>query len=153
MEIRPYRDTDQHAIDAIQHESQLHLSASTPDGFFDDLQDIPLAFSGGVFLVAVDSEEVVGFGGLLPSGEIVRMRVSSAHRRKGIALELLTQIANSASKLDIPIVYLHTLAEQEAAISLYARFGFQETDREEIHGNEVVRFEYDLQGTKPDMQL
>jgi len=142
--IRPYAPEDQPQIEAIQEESQSSLAAVTPDGYFEDLSNIPLAFSEGAFLVAVSKDEIAGYGGLLPSGEIVRMRVASIHRRRGIATRLLRALVDSARKLGKDRIYLHTLEEQTSAQLLYTSFGFSESARGVLLENSVVAYEFEL---------
>ncbi len=144
MFIRDYQPSDQKAIDAIQVESQVDLDAATPPGYFDDLSDIRSAFCKGKFIIVEIDNEVAGFGGLLPSGEIVRMRVAIRHRRKGLARAILSQLLCSACDLGMKSVHLHTLQEQVSAQVLYTNFGFIETSRGELHGNKVVSYELTL---------
>ena len=144
MLIRNYQPSDQNAIEAIQTESQAHLDPSTPPGYFDDLSDICIAYHDGTFVVVEIDATVAGFGGLLPTGEIVRMRVASHHRRKGLARAVLSELVTSARGFGMKSVYLHTLEEQLSAQALYANFGFNEAGRGELFGNPVVRYELTL---------
>lgn len=139
--VRNYQPSDQQKIEQIQLESQADLKASTPAGYFDDLSQIAQSFRDGAFLVAIVDEEVAGYGGLLPTGEIVRMRVARKYRRRGIASALLTQLVAHARQLHFNAVHLHTLEEQESAQNLYRRFGFRESGRGILHGNNVVALE------------
>ena len=141
MIIREYRPEDLPAIDAIQIASQPDLNAKAPDGYFDDLKDIPNAFAEGRFAVAEIDGEVAGFGGLLATGEIVRMRVATQHRRKGVANAILTKLVTSAASLGMDKVHLHTLEEQSSAQALYLKFGFKQTRRGELNGNRVIGYE------------
>ena len=144
MYIRQYQASDQEQIDSIQVESQESLKASTPAGYFDDLSNIPTSYSGGTFLIAEVEGQVVGFGGLLSTGELVRMRVRQQSRRQGIASQLLTELTTFARQLGMTSVYLYTLEEQLSAQALYKHFGFRETERVELFGNKVIRYELPL---------
>ena len=142
--VRPYVSTDLAQIRQIHTASEADLSAVAPDGFFDDLDNIPVAYRSGLFLVCEREREVAGFGGLFPTGEIVRMRVASKYRRKGIATLVLNGLVEGARTLGMRRVYLHTLEEQRPAHALYEKFGFVESGRGEIHGNKVIAYELDL---------
>gem|GEM_PF-2566686 len=142
MHIRPYQNRDQSAIEEILAASEVELGVVAPEGFFDDLADIPASFADGTFLVAEEDGEVVGYGALRPTGEIVRMRVSANHRRRGIASRILTRLIAAAVELGFDKVHLHTLDTQTAAQALYKDFGFCEVGRGELYGYDVVGFEY-----------
>ncbi len=144
MLIRDYQSSDQKAIEAIQTESQADLDPTIPPGYFDDLSDICISFHDGRFIVVEIDDKVAGFGGLLPTGEIVRMRVATHHRRKGLARAVLSELVSSARGLGMKSVHLHTLKEQLSAQALYANSGFNEAGRSELFGNQVVRYELTL---------
>ena len=146
MRIRPYRPSDQAAVLALQTNSDADLAATVPGNFYDDLRSIETAYAKGAFVIAESDDLIVGMGGLLPTGEIVRMRVDMKHRRKGIASRILDALLLRARELGLGRVFLHTLSEQRAAQQLYQATGFVEVRRGEIHGNTVVAYELDLRG-------
>jgi ribosomal-protein-alanine N-acetyltransferase len=146
MRIRPYRPGDLSAVLALQTNSDADLAATVPENFYDDLRSIETAYAKGAFVIAESEDLIVGMGGLLPTGEIVRMRVDIQHRRKGIASQVLDALLLRARELGLSRVFLHTLNEQLAAQQLYQAKGFLELGRGEIHGNSVIAYELDLRG-------
>lgn len=141
LHVRPYRPTDHDGVSALRGSSEADLSATVPQNFYDDLGTIEATYEGGAFLVAELDGTVIAMGGLLATGEIVRMRVLSEHRRKGIASAILTALITRARELGMDRVFLHTLTEQRAARQLYLAHRFRETGQGEIHGNSVVGYE------------
>jgi len=146
MHIRPYRPSDRTAVCVLQTDSDADLAATVPENFYDDLRSIETVYAKGAFVVAETEGLIVGMGGLLPTGEIVRMRVDARHRRKGIASQMLDALLLHARELGLSRVFLHTLSEQHAAQQLYQATGFLEMRRGEIHGNSVIQYELDLRG-------
>jgi GNAT superfamily N-acetyltransferase len=116
MRIRAYRSSDRAAVLALQANSDAGLAAVVPENFYDDLRDIDAAYEGGAFVIAETENTILGMGGLLPTGEIVRMRVVDQHRRKGIGSQILEALRLRAKDLGLSRVFLHTLREQHAAV-------------------------------------
>jgi GNAT superfamily N-acetyltransferase len=141
MLIRPYRPMDRREVLALQDSADVDLNATVPDDFYSDLDDIESAYVGGVFLVAEVNGAIAGMGGLLSTGEIVRMRVHAEHRRQGLATRILASLIDRARDLGMKRVFLHTLQEQAAAQRLYVAHGFEEVGRGRIHGNPVVAYQ------------
>lgn len=77
-----------------------------------------------------DNGELLGCGALKAlgesSGEIKSMRTAQAHRRRGVAAELLEHIIDVAERRPLKRLFLETgsMAEFTAARALYERFGF-----------------------------
>lgn len=142
--LREFSSNDQASILSIHEESQLDLDENVPADYFNDLLDIESAFSGGSFVVAAEENDVVGYGGLLPSGEIVRMRVAATHRRRGIANRILSALIARAAELNFEKVHLHTLEQQIGAQKLYENAGFHEVFRGEMGQNWVVGYEREV---------
>ena len=139
--IRDYRIADHADVLALKQAAEADLAADVPVDFYQDLQKIETSYAGGAFLVAEACGRIVGMGGLLPTGEVVRMRVDSAFRRRGIARQILEKLLARARRLGMERVFLHTLTVQHAARSLYVQAGFRESAGGEIHGNAVIAYE------------
>lgn len=80
------------------------------------------------YFVAVQEQEIVGIIGLrdiLGEGEITNVAVEEAHRRKGIARQLLDRVIKRAQELGIKALTLEVRRSNVAAISLYESFGFE----------------------------
>jgi GNAT superfamily N-acetyltransferase len=85
---------------------------------------------GGAFLLAVEAGEPIACGGvrtLAPGlGEVKRMYVVPAARRRGIARLLLGELEQVASSLGQSRVRLDTSAVQPEALALYRTTGYVE---------------------------
>ncbi|HEY4922011.1 MAG TPA: GNAT family N-acetyltransferase [Xanthobacteraceae bacterium] len=82
-----------------------------------------------LFLVARDGETICGFGAVVatpPYGEIKRMYVDRAARRRGIGRDLLVALEQRARQLRLTCLRLETGVRQREAIALYAANGFAE---------------------------
>ena len=62
---------------------------------------------------------------------IQTLEVAPAHRRRGIATELLRLVETSAIAAGAKILWLHVAEENASAIRLYQHHGFQPQGREE----------------------
>jgi len=86
----------------------------------------------GTFLVARDGERAIGCGAMRlldpATAEVKRMYVEPGQRGKGVGWAVLASIEASARQLNVKRLVLETGVYQEAAISLYRRAGFTQTD-------------------------
>ena len=95
-----------------------------------DLIDVERSYAGGLFLLAAwrsAPAHIIGMGALAPSGDgcqIKRMRVDAAHRRRGVAQEILARLISEARHRAIPVLTLDTSLRQVEAQRLYERNGF-----------------------------
>lgn len=94
----------------------------------DDLQP-----PGGLFLVALRGEEVLGCGGLrfvAPGlAEVTRVHVVAGERRRGLARRLMAEIERRAREHGVRQLRLDTRADLVAARALYERIGYREVPR------------------------
>lgn len=87
---------------------------------------------GGTFLVVVEGGEPVACGGLRTLdaaagiGEVKRMYVAPAARRRGHARRLLAALEDAARELGHGRIRLDTNAAQPEALELYAACGYAE---------------------------
>jgi N-acetylglutamate synthase-like GNAT family acetyltransferase len=88
--------------------------------------------SSGRLILAEQEGDVIGMGGVIKYkddiGEIVRMYVRSAYRRRGIGKSLLEQILVEARELGYSRVYLGSWGFMKAAHALYSICGFEEIE-------------------------
>ena len=86
--------------------------------------------SGGAFLLLEESGEAVACGGLRTLepglGEIKRMYVVPAARRRGHARRLLGALETAAREAGLTRLRLDTNAQQPEALELYAACGYAE---------------------------
>ncbi len=80
-----------------------------------------------LWLVALFGEQVVGYIGsqtVLDEADIMNVAVHPAHRRKGIAAALLTELQRRLRENAVHSLTLEVRASNDAAISLYSRLGY-----------------------------
>lgn len=96
-----------------------------------------------LFLDAIDSEDkylIIAEGGkevegyvvfekVLDEGHITNLAVGGRHRKKGIAAGLVSYVLDLARGLGIKEIFLEVRESNEAAKSLYSKFGFRERGR------------------------
>jgi GNAT superfamily N-acetyltransferase len=108
--------------------------ATTRIGEWDETRTPPagadaMAPPGGAFLVAYVEGDPVGCAGLMRlderTGEIKRMYVAPAARRRGLARELLAHIEQAALAAGYSRVRLDTSAGQPEARTLYEAAGYR----------------------------
>lgn len=81
------------------------------------------------WLVAVEDDLVVGYGGLLlvvDEAHIMNLAVDPGRRRRGLASRLLAALLLQAGDRGITAVTLEVRVGNRPAIGLYQRFGFEE---------------------------
>ena len=90
-----------------------------------------LAPPGGLLLVAVQDGAVLGCAGLrlLPGGigEVTRVYVMPAARRRGLGSRLLDELETHARDHQVTTLRLDTRRDLVEARQLYARHGYRET--------------------------
>jgi len=102
-----------------------------------DIDDIAASYLAGghIFLIAELDGLLVGTAGLLleegKSGRVVRVSVTQAHRRQGIARMLLLQLCRAARARGLARLWVETNDDWDDANSLYLALGFVETARYE----------------------
>lgn len=83
-------------------------------------------------VVAVESEQLVGFGVVAVLGEVAdlhRIAVRSAWRRRGLGAALVEALAAEAQRRGCRRMLLEVEAGNAAALALYGRLGFVEIAR------------------------
>ena len=85
------------------------------------------------FIAAVsDDANVLGYVSMmyvLDEGYIANVAVSPEHRRKGIADKIINKLCLICDELELSFVTLEVRATNTAAISLYAKHGFEQVGR------------------------
>lgn len=83
-------------------------------------------------IVAVDGDQLVGYASLMhvsEVGDVQRVVVPAAHRRRGIAGALLRRLLDEAASRGCEQVLLEVAADNSAALGLYTSLGFAEISR------------------------
>jgi putative acetyltransferase len=136
MIIREATADDGAAIRAIVSETLAEFGFPVESSGTDaDLTDVPLSYQriGGVFRVVVDdSGQTVGCGGLYPVDastiELRKMYFRASIRGRGFGRRLLNDLIAEAQRLGYARIELETASNLTAAIALYERAGFVETN-------------------------
>lgn len=85
----------------------------------------------GTFLVARNGDQAVGCGAIRlldpSSAEVKRMYVEPGQRGRGVGRAVLTALEEAARQLGVQRLVLETGTHQYAAIALYTRAGFVQT--------------------------
>ncbi len=102
---------------------------------------------GGLW-VAVCENDVIGMVGVLRRDESVaqirRLRVHPAMRRRGIGSKLMERAIAFCRERDYLKVILDTRIEEEPAIRIFRKFGFQLARSRDIGGRTVFDFYLDM---------
>lgn len=136
MKIREATAADADAIRAIVRETLAEFGFPVESGGIDsDLADVPRSYQslGGAFRVIEDGEgNVVGCGGLYPvdedAVELRKMYFRPEIRGQGLGRKLLDDLVAEARRRHYARIELETASNLTAAIALYQRAGFVETN-------------------------
>lgn len=88
-----------------------------------------LASPFAVAFVAECGGECIGYllsSMLAPEGELLRIGVHPAHRRRGVGRALMRCFLNEAAKRGCAEIFLEVRADNEGAIALYRQSGFRD---------------------------
>ena len=152
--LRSFASRDHAAVRQLYRDGLLGgFLADNDTGF--DIDDVDLAYMrqpGSHFWVAVDGNDaVVGMIGVqqLDSGvgEIRRLRVAEAHRRKGVGSALLNRALEFCRDQGLLKVTLDTYVERDAALRLFRKFNFNHNKTRETGGKQLLYFYLDLYGS------
>jgi putative acetyltransferase len=116
-------------FDGTLEDSIRHFEAS---GEFKDMEDVQAHYfeAGGLFLVALNGEQVIGSGALRKlsddTAELKRMWLLEAYHGQGIGYRLLMQLFDFAREQEYARIRLQTSPEQVRALNFYRRVGFYE---------------------------
>lgn len=132
--VRPYRQSDAAALEAMYDEiaaetRTMGLPPATPA---DRLQWLDALRAGGWNLVALDGERVVGHVAVAPLAAAepdLVVFVREAYRGRGVGTELLEQLVAYAAAGEYDAVSLDVAADNERALAVYERLGFEVADR------------------------
>lgn len=130
MNIRRFHPADRHQVRRLILEGLGEHFGFIDETINPDLDDIQKTYidSGGSFFVAVDGEEIVGTGCLMPisktEGRIVRMSTAKGHRRKGIGSDILQAIMKEAQRQKMKSIVIVTEPHWKDAVGFYRSRGF-----------------------------
>lgn len=87
-----------------------------------------LAQDTRTYLVALDDGAVIGYAGsfvLPPDSDLQTIAVGSSQQGKGVAREMLSRLVDAAAASECTHMILEVRADNERAIDLYSRLGFE----------------------------
>lgn len=105
-----------------------------------------------IFLVGLNSGEVVGYGGVwmcVDEAHVTNVAVAEDHRRKGIGRAIVTELLARAVERGATCSTLEVRAGNTAAIEMYQAFGFTSVATRkryypDNHEDAIVMWVYDL---------
>ena len=149
--IRSYRPSDLPACRKLYVEGLVggKLAENDTGMDIDDIESAYMRREGNHFWVAETPEgEVIGMIGVQHhdegSGEIRRLRVSEAHRRKGVGSALVEQALKFCQERQYLKITLDTFMDREPAIKLFEKFRFRHSRTRSVAGRDLLYFYLDL---------
>jgi ribosomal protein S18 acetylase RimI-like enzyme len=151
--IRSYRASDRAACQQLYLEGLLggRLAENDTGLDIDDIDSAYLSQKASHFWVAeLPDGTIAGMIGVQQHepgvGEIRRLRVSPANRRRGIGSALLTRALEFCRDHATLKVMLDTFMEREPALRLFEKFHFRHERTREANGKQMLLFYLDLYG-------
>ena len=150
LQIRSFRPADQSACIRLYDEGLISgvLADNDTGADLDDIQTNYMKCRGSHFWVAEADGAVVGMIGVqhhdTGSGEIRRLRVARAHRRRGIGSALVEAALRFCEERNYLKVTLDTFMEREPAIRLFEKFRFRHFRTRNVAGKDLMYFLLDL---------
>lgn len=129
VRLRPMRQADVEAVLPLAQQLFAGDPPWTAAQFESELSGVP---DTRWYVVAETDAQVVGYAGLMQAGEtadVQTLAVAPQYQRSGIATALLTAIIAEAERRGLRALLLEVRAENEAALALYARHGFEQISR------------------------
>jgi putative acetyltransferase len=114
--------------------------------FTAELRDLPASYAEptGFLLVAEFEQRLIGCVALKPlaagDAEMKRLYVEPAHRRSGLALQLVLELIRRAGALRYRRILLDTLPSMASAQRLYTSLGFIDTEPYTFNPTAGVRY-------------
>ena len=162
--VRSFRPADQAACRGLYLQGLVggSIAANDTGTDIDDIEAVYMRHDGNHFWVAESFEragggaapsgeaEVVGMIGVQHHndepgvGEIRRLRVSSAHRRKGIGSALVETALRFCQERQYLKVTLDTFMEREPAVRLFEKFRFRHNRTRRLGEKDLMYFYLDL---------
>jgi ribosomal protein S18 acetylase RimI-like enzyme len=157
FEIRSFSAEDHSACSHLYTDGLLGGKLAENDTGF-DIDDIASAYMkpGSHFWVAESDEKIVGMIGVQHHGdgvgEIRRLRVLEAFRRRGIGSGLVEAAVQFCSQQAYLKVTLDTFVDHEPAIKLFQKFHFHLSRTKRVGDRDLLYFYLDLYGGEKQSQ-
>ncbi len=131
ISIEPFRPEDQAEVKALVLAGLVDHWGVLDPTLNPDLNDIVASYARATFLVARRAGRVVACGALVPRGEglgeVVRMSVARAERRRGLGRQVLERLLEEARAAGLRRVVLETTETWSEVIAFYLQAGFRIT--------------------------
>ncbi len=88
-----------------------------------------LAAENRYFLAIEENDELMGYGGIALNGseaDIQTLVIAPEFQKQGLASKILSELLTKAKSSDVKRVFLEVVFDNEAAIALYKKFGFEQ---------------------------
>ncbi|WP_218134724.1 GNAT family N-acetyltransferase [Amycolatopsis xylanica] len=148
LEVRPYAVTDPEVrplLDELAHEYHSRYGTNS------ELERYPpeeFAPPRGVLLLVREDEVSVAGGAFRhyddETAEVKRMWTASAHRRRGLARLVLSELEAEAKRRGYRRIFLTTGPKQPEAASLYLTTGYRSVPADDPEGFGLLAFTKDL---------
>ncbi|MGD0387871.1 MAG: GNAT family N-acetyltransferase [Tepidisphaeraceae bacterium] len=148
--IRSFRPADLPACRKLYVEGLLggKLAENDTGLDIDDIDAVYMHTAGNHFWVAEIGGQIVGMIGVQHHdqgvGQVRRLRVAQAHRRRGIGSALLETAITFCRENQCLKVALDTFTERSAAVEMFQKLGFRHGDTRQAAGKELMYFYLDL---------
>jgi ribosomal protein S18 acetylase RimI-like enzyme len=149
FKIRSFDSADQAVCFGLYLEGVVGGQAAANDSGL-DMDDIQMAYlkpKGNHFWVAESEGQIVGMIGVMGgegTGEIRRLRVTKAFRRRGIGSALLEEAVTFCREQNYLKIALDTFVEREPAMRLFEKFKFRHGKTRVYADKELMYFYLDL---------
>jgi putative acetyltransferase len=150
IKYRRASDSDSEAIKNILRETFNEYEISLPDDYsFSDVEEVEKNYIelNGEFIVLLKDNSIIGFFGLVPSGEnfleLKRLYLTASERGKGLGRYLLNLAVSTAKNLGSNGLQLETSSKFIEAVSLYSKNGFIERPSAKMaEGHDIALVKY-----------
>jgi len=129
VRLRPMRWDDIEAVLPLERELFAGDPPWSAELFRSELAAVPAT---RWYVVVEDSDDIVGYAGLLISGEtadVQTLAVAPLWQRHGIGTALLDALVDEARRRGVGEILLEVRADNDAALVLYSRHGFERIAR------------------------
>lgn len=127
--LRPMRWEDVEAVLPLEREVFAGDPPWSAELFRSELAGAPAT---RWYVVVEDSDDIVGYAGLLISGEtadVQTLAVAPIWQRHGIGTVLLNALVDEARRRGVGEILLEVRVDNDAALALYSRHGFEQIAR------------------------
>lgn len=145
LQIRRYQDADHEGVLSLHRIGLKQTGADLGAGpWDDDLKDINNHYinNNGEFLVGTSGGNLIAMGAFRKvssvRAEIKRIRVHPDHQRRGLGVQIMTELERRAANLGYEEICLDTTTLQVPAQKMFEKLGYLYVGQGEFHGFDVL---------------